>query len=132
MGYFLMEYKLSNGEKETMVVAIDNKLLVAEGIKCELKEALSWTTLDCDWGSVDVEIPYNLFFTSAESPWGYRYRVYAGDGTLVACNPLVRKDMNRILEDLISKFCRTKYGNRVDGYTTLYEFIPKSKRAYGR
>lgn len=124
----------SRSEDITMVVAdkLSNRQYVAEGIRRELAEALSWTTLECDWSSVGVEIPYNLSFTSGELPWGYRYRIITRDGKLVFCNPAIRKDMNMILADLISKCCVTKWGNSVDGESTVNEYIPRSKKAFGR
>lgn len=119
--------------KEDMVLLVEDSILdletVVEAIKWELKNALNWTTLECDWGSVIIEIPYRLSFSSAQKPWGYRYWVSTTGGEVTFCNPLVRKDMDLILIDLIDRFCRTKWGNKVDGRTTLYEYIPKSKRA---
>ena len=119
--------------EEDMVLLVEEGILdlekVVDAIKWELKNALNWTTLECDWGSVCIEIPYRLSFSSAEKPWGYRYRVQSSDGGVTFCNPLVRNEMNLILIDLIDRFCRTKWGNLVDGKSTLYEYIPKSKRA---
>lgn len=119
--------------KEDMGLLVEDNLLdlekVVEAIKWELKHALNWTTLECDWGSVCIEIPYRLSFSSAKKPWGYRYLVQSSSGETTFCNPLVRNDMDLILIDLIDRFCRTKWGNLVDGRTTLYEYIPKSKRA---
>ena len=119
--------------EEGMVLLVEESILdldkVVEAIKWELKNALNWTTLECDWNSLSVEIPYRLSFSSASKPWGYRYMVHSSSGGTTFCNPLVRKDMDLILIDLIDRFCRTKWGNLVDGKTTLYEFIPKSKRA---
>lgn len=107
-----------------------DKKYVEEGIRRELTEVLSWTTLECDWGSVDVEIPYNLFFRSESKPWGYRYRLFSEGGELIMCNPAVRKDLELILIDLLSRFCKTKWGNSVDGRSTLYKFLPQAKRAF--
>ena len=119
--------------KEDMGLLVEESILdldkVVEAIKWELKNALNWTTLECDWRSVCIEIPYRLSFSSAQKPWGYRYRVHSSSGEVTECNPLVRKDVDLILIDLIDRFCRTKWGNLVDGKTTLYEYIPKSKRA---
>lgn len=119
--------------KEDMGLLVEDSILdlekVVEAIKWELKNALNWTTLECDWGTVCIEIPYRLSFSSAQKPWGYRYMVHTTSGETKFCNPLVRNDMDLILIDLIDRFCRTKWGNLVDGKSTLYEFIPKSKRA---
>lgn len=119
--------------EEAMGLLVEESILdlekVVGAIKWELKNALNWTTLECDWNSVSVEIPYRLSFSSAKKPWGYRYRVQSSSGEVTFCNPLVRNEMDLILIDLIDRFCRTKWGNLVDGKTTLYEFIPKSKRA---
>lgn len=119
--------------KEDMGLLVEDSILdlekVVEAIKWELKNALNWTTLECDWGSVCIEIPYRLSFSSAQKPWEYRYWVNTTGGEVTFCNPLVHKDMDLILIDLIDRFCRTKWGNPVDGRTTLYEYIPKSKRA---
>jgi len=119
--------------KEDMGLLVEDSILdlekVVEAIKWELKNALNWTTLECDWNSVTVEIPYRLSFSSAQKPWGYRYMVQNTGGETTFCNPLVRNDMDLILIDLIDRFCRTKWGNLVDGKSTLYEYIPKSKRA---
>lgn len=119
--------------KEDMGLLVEESILdlekVVEAIKWELKNALNWTTLECDWSSVTIEIPYRLSFSSAQKPWGYRYMVQNTGGETTFCNPLVRNDMDLILIDLIDRFCRTKWGNLVDGKSTLYEYIPKSKRA---
>lgn len=119
--------------KEDMGLLVEESILdlekVVEAIKWELKNALNWTTLECDWSSVTIEIPYRLSFSSAQKPWGYRYMVQNTGGGTTFCNPLVRNDMDLILIDLIDRFCRTKWGNLVDGKSTLYEYIPKSKRA---
>lgn len=119
--------------EEDMGLLVEESILdlekVVGAIKWELKNALNWTTLECDWNSVSVEIPYRLSFSSAKKPWGYRYRVQSSSGEVTFCNPLVRNEMDLILIDLIDRFCRTKWGNLADGKTTLYEFIPKSKRA---
>lgn len=119
--------------EEVMGLLVEDSILdlekVVEAIKWELKNALNWTTLECDWGTVCIEIPYRLSFSSAQKPWGYRYMIQKTSGETTFCNPLVRNDMDLILIDLIDRFCRTKWGNLVDGKSTLYEFIPKSKRA---
>ena len=119
--------------EEVMGLLVEDSILdlekVVEAIKWELKNALNWTTLECDWGTVCIEIPYRLSFSSAQKPWGYRYMVQNTGGETTFCNPLVRNDMDLILIDLIDRFCRTKWGNLVDGKSTLYEYIPKSKRA---
>lgn len=119
--------------KEGMGLLVEDSILdlekVVEAIKWELKNALNWTTLECDWGTVCIEIPYRLSFSSAQKPWGYRYMIQNTSGETTFCNPLVRNDMDLILIDLIDRFCRTKWGNLVDGKSTLYEYIPKSKRA---
>ena len=119
--------------KEDMGLLVEDSILdlekVVEAIKGELINALNWTTLECDWGTVCIEIPYRLSFSSAQKPWGYRYMIQKTSGETTFCNPLVRNDMDLILIDLIDRFCRTKWGNLVDGKSTLYEYIPKSKRA---
>jgi len=119
--------------KEDMGLLVEESILdlekVVEAIKWELKNALNWTTLECDWSSVTIEIPYRLSFSSAQKPWGYRYMVQNTGGETTFCNPLVRNDMDLILIDLIDRCSRTKWGNLVDGKSTLYEYIPKSKRA---
>ena len=117
-----------------MIMLVEKDLLdidkVSEAIISELKEVLKWTTLTCDWGTVSIEVPYNLSFTSLKTPWGYRYRLFDADGSLIECNPMNRHELDAIIIDLLNKFCRTKWGNRVDGHSTLYEYVPKSKKAF--
>lgn len=99
-------------------------------IKFNLRNVLTWTTLVCDWGTVNIEIPYKLSYSSAKQLWGYRYLVYNVNGTVVECNPHIQKEMELILIDLIERFCRTRWGNRVDGRETLYKYVPRSKIAF--
>ena len=70
-------YNLETTGKEDMGLLVEDSILdlekVVEAIKWELKNALNWTTLECDWGTVCIEIPYRLSFSSAQKPWGYRY-----------------------------------------------------------
>ena len=65
--------------KEDMGLLVEESILdlekVVEAIKWELKNALNWTTLDCDWSSVFIEIPYRLSFSSAQKPWGRLHSV---------------------------------------------------------
>lgn len=109
---------------------LDDKSYVCNYIRMSLEELLRWTTLECDWRSVDMEIPYNLVFSSLRQPWGYRYRLYDSNGGMVLVELSDVVGMEKVMISLISSFCRTKWGNSVDGKATLYRFIPQAKRAY--
>lgn len=107
----------------------DDKVYVSSYIREALVEVLNWTTLICDWRSVDVEIPYNLVFSSRSKPWGYRYRMLS-DGEMRLIDVSTRSGLETVLVSLITNFCTTKYKNGVDGRDTLYRFVPQAKRGY--
>lgn len=109
---------------------ITDKSIVSNYILSKFKESINWTTLKVDWGMVSIDITYYLTFSSSRKPWGYYFRLYSTDGNMLLLNPLNRNDLEKILIYLISSHCTTKYGNRVDGRDTLYNFIPKAKKAY--
>ena len=109
---------------------LDDKSYISSYLRSSLEELLKWTTLECDWYSVDMEITYNLVFSSESLPWGYRYRLYDTKGNMTLVNLAEREGRERVLVSLISRFCRTKWGNMVDGRDTLYHFIPQAKKAY--
>lgn len=112
---------------------LGDKNYVGNYIRKSLEEVLNWTTLKCDWYSINIEIPYNLVLSSASQPWGYWYRLYdIPRGTMTLVNISEPKGLEEVLVSLISNFCTTEWGNSVDGRATLYHFVPQAKKAYNR
>lgn len=109
--------------------SLSDNQIVADYIKSSFLDYLKYTTLVADFPSLDIEIRYGLSFRSDKNPMGYYFRVTTLKG-FVWYSVLNSMELDKILAYLFSTCCTTKYGNSVNGWATVTDFVPRAKKLW--
>lgn len=92
----------------------------------KLLEHITWVNINHDKGKIFEDLSKNLVIYSSKSLDHMFYRVVRSSGVKYL-NPYSESELLEILYHLISLYCKTSEGGRVDGYLTIHYYVKKSK-----
>lgn len=87
---------------------------------------ITWVNITHDKEKIYEDLNKNLVIYSSLSLDHMFYRVVKSSG-IKYLNPYSKSDLLEILYHLISSYCKTASGGRVDGYMTIQYYIKKAR-----